>query len=558
MPENYLDAIKSDIESAFSEYQNENTGAFELPDAFDLDGEEIGAENWNNLTDLNFIESNFELPEGVNPAGFVVRIPDQLEESSENSNSPISSFSPETTENSNSPKFSKYFSDNEETETSFNLQPEFESKPEITSKPVISDMKVLSKSEVNEPAESIDSESFEQPVPLDIKIECSQTEMNAEIDTSNLSVYEDVSADESDVLQSESEIESSKRLEPVPEICLASGLYQQELKTGVSAGFIVKNQVASGRKSAELKVEKDVLEGESQIVHVTEGEYIESEIESVAMKVEPEEPEIPENEELATSELPSTEDVVEIEVSDLPIEPYVKFEMDLADDLPILPLEPEIQEVAHKNAKVLIEPVVKLVRVKTFELAEPEPRTMGAKSKLPNSKVNSFVSEKDYKENVCFAASELIETNQALTEPVSDLSEPETDLSKAGLSSDKAEISSRKSSVEYSEFEDDIKMEVDSIETEINDFIESEHNSVSRDINSKINADEKIDSGFSTSETDFFEERFTFEDFKSEEPKAKRRRFFSKWSICEEDQRNWTKVIFFQFNFWRMFNLNLK
>ena len=544
MPENYLDAIKSDIESAFSEYQNENTGAFELPDAFDLDGEEIGAENWNNLTDLNFIESNFELPEGVNPAGFVVRIPDQLEESCENSNSPISSFSTETTENSNSPKFSKYFADNEETETSFNLQPGVESKPEITSKPVISDAEVFSKSEVDKSAGPIESESFEQPVPLDIKIECSQTEMDTITDTSNLPVYEDVSADESDALQSESDIESSKRLEPVPEICLVSGLYQQELKTGVSAGFIVKNQVASGRKSAELKVEKDVLESESQVVHVTEGENIKSEIESVAMKVEPEEPEIPENEELATSELPSTEDVVEIEVSDLPIEPYVKFEMDSADDLPILPLEPEIQEVAHKNAKVLIEPVVKLVRVKTFELAEPEARTMGAESELTNSKVSSFVSEKNSKE-VCFATSEHIETNQALTEPVSELCEPVTDFSKASLSPDKGDISSRKSSVEYSESEDETKMEVDSIETEINDSIESELNSVSHDIDSKMNADEKIDSGFSTSEIDLFDERFTFEDFKSEEPKAKRRRFFSKWSICEEDQRNWTKVIFF-------------
>ena len=531
MPENYLDAIKSDIESAFSEYQNENTGAFELPDAFDLDGEEIGAENWNNLTDLNFIESNFELPEGVNPAGFVVRIPDQLEESCENSNSPISSFSTETTENSNSPKFSKYFADNEETETSFNLQPEVESKPEITSKSVISDAEILSKSEVDESAGPIESESFEQPVPLDIKIECCQTEMDPITDTSNLPVYEDVSADESDTLQSESEIESSKRLEQVPEICLVSGLYQQELKTGVSAGVIVKNQV---------------LESESQVVHVTEGENIKSEIESVSMKVEPEEPEIPENEELATSELPSTEDVVEIEVSDLPIEPCVKFEMDSADDLPILPiLEPEIQEVAHKNAKVLIEPVVKLVRVKTFELAEPEPRTMGAESELTNSKVSSFVSEKDSKEKVCFATSEHIETNQALTEPVSELCEPETDLSKASLSSDKGDISSRKSSFEYSESEDETKMEVDSIETEINDSIESELNSVSHHIDSKMNADEKIDSGFSTSETDLFDERFTFEDFKSEEPKAKRRRFFSKWSICEEDQRNWTKVIFF-------------
>ena len=544
MPENYLDAIKSDIESAFSEYQNEHTGAFELPDAFDLDGEEIGAENWNNLTDLNFIESNFELPEGVNPAGFVVRIPDQLEDSCENSNSSISSSSTETTENSYSAKFSKYFADNEESETSFNLQSEVESKPEITSKPVISDAEVLSKSEVDESAGSNEPESFEQPVPLDIKIECSQTEMDTITDIgSNLPVYEDVSADESDVLQSESEIDLSKRLEPVPEICLASGLYQQELKTGVSAGFIVKNEMASGRKSAELKVEKDVLEGEPQIVHITEGENIESEIETVAMKVEPEEPEIPKNEELATSELPSTEDVVEIEVSDLPIEPYVKFEMDLADDLPILPLEPEKPEVAHKNAKVLIEPVVKLVRVKTFELAEPEPRTIGAGSDLTNSKVSSFVSEKDSKEKVCVAHSELIETNQELDEPVSQPCGPETDSSKVGLSSDKADISSRKSS-ESSEFEDETKMEVDPIETEINDSIESELNSVSRDIDSKTSADEKIDSGFSTSETDFFEERFTFEDFKSDEPKPKRRRFFSKWSICEEDQRNWTKVIF--------------
>ena len=364
----------------------------------------------------------------------------------ENSNSEmeVSHFSPENLdEKSSSPRPPSNFAPEPEVTTVDQTD-----EPEVNLKTEITEPAALPKSDQNDSQpENGEPDSFEQPVPLDIKIENTDVGIEIETGSANLPVYEDISTDESESMQTESESESN--LEPVPEICLASGFYQHQSEPKIDTG-----STAVPIASCEIETGSDLHVNTS----LRENGQIEPEVKPGMIKVEPE------------AELPENEEVIEIEVSDLPVEPehvdaYVKQEFDSETELPIIELNAEVpEEDLNVKPAVVVEEIVYNLPVDNPDGDFLENQHDGVPVK-PEVDVegdeNCSVEVEEANSPLTGTGSDLMESDDVIIPPDGDVCEPEVNLA---------------------EPEVDEKMEVD----------------------------EKIDSGISTTETDMFEEGFSF------------------------------------------------